>query len=198
MRIDDETLAALGEGRLRSPEVTATLEQLTDEDKAALRDLFPIRHHLLFCEPGCGHPRVETQRPEGYCRFHAGQEQRAAMEAADAWQKRGRVVCLVPSRRHGFWQVYGLHERSQNPKPAPVPVVIPADVRAGSPVLDLSAYFAPGAVKAQIPDDLDIRGKDLRVKKRAVWTVSRDAEGKRWAELDTLCNPAVGTVEWAR
>jgi len=196
MRIDAETLAALGEGRLTPAEVETTLAQLTDEDKAALRDLFPIRHHLLFCEPGCGHPGVETQRPEGFVRIHAGLEQQAAMSAARSWMHSGWRICIVSSPRANRWHVY---RATRTPSHA-----------EGSPDLsnhlhlpkaacfDLSSYFAPGAMKAQIPDDLDIGGMDLRANGRAVWTVSRDAEGKRWAELDTLCNPAVGTVEWAR
>lgn len=193
MKIDAETLAALGEGRLTPAEVETTLAQLTDEDKAALRDLFPIRHHLLFCEPGCGHPAVEAQPPQNHVRIHANLDQPAAFMSTRSWIARGSVVCLVPSRKHGFFHVYrrvSAGHATGNPDLSRV-MHTPEE-------LDLSAYFAPGAMKAQIPDDLDIRGKDLRVKKRAVWTVSRDAEGKRWAELDTLCNPAVGTVEWAR
>lgn len=71
--------------------------------------------------------------------------------------------------------------------------------RKDSNELDLQAYFAPGQERGQIPADLDIVDRDLRVGRRAVWTVGVNAAGERWAAMDTAVKKMEGfTLEWAR
>lgn len=53
--VSDETLAALGEGRLTQAEVKLTVAEMSLDQRDALRTLFPQAYARHFCA-GCGNP----------------------------------------------------------------------------------------------------------------------------------------------
>lgn len=99
--IDDEELAALGEGRLTEPEQARLVEALCRDGAAlaAFRDLFPARYEELY------KVRFMLNAPEGYVRLHARQGLAEAMRLAREGQdQEGRAVCLVACG--SLWHVY--------------------------------------------------------------------------------------------